>query len=72
MFNIAKIAKSSAEEVFEKNDISETNIIFLDNLINYKLCEVTNLFEIETKKEATFDFDIQTFQIRRTKIINLT
>ena len=62
LFNIAKIAKSSAEEVFEKNDISETNIIlFLDNLINYKLCEVTNLFEIETKKEATFDFDIQTF-----------
>ena len=68
LINIAKIAKSSVEEIFKKNNISEPNIIlFIDNLISYKLCEVTNLFEIETKKEATFDFDIQNFLNSRDK-----
>ena len=62
LLNIAKIAKSSVEEIFEKNSISQPYImLFLDDLISYKLCEVTNLFEIETKKEAIFDFDVQTF-----------
>ena len=54
LLNIAKIAKSSVEEIFEKNSISQPYImLFLDDLISYKLCEVTNLFEIETKRKQS-------------------
>ncbi len=62
LINIAKIAKISAEEIFKENNVNEENIeLFLENLINYKLCEVTNLFDVEIKKEGIFDFNIQYF-----------
>ena len=71
LLNIAKIAKISANEIFKEHNVNQENLdLFLDNLINYKLCEVTSLFDIEMKKEGNFEYNIQLFLEYKNEIHN--
>ena len=60
--SISKIAETSTEEILNKKfGKSENHLIFVKELINYKKCQIENIFNLEKNKTAIFNFNIPKF-----------
>ena len=60
--SISKIAETSTEEILNlKFGKSENHSIFVKELINYKRCQIENIFTLEKNKIAIFNFNIPKF-----------
>jgi len=60
--SISKIAEVSTEEILnEKLGKAEDHLVFVQELINYKRCQIENIFNLEKSKISTFNFDIPKF-----------
>ena len=59
--NIAKIAQQSTLEILQNSLLNYDLEIFVNDLINHKLCQIENLFEIEKTKVRNFSYDIASF-----------
>ena len=60
--SISKIAEVSTEEILnEKIGKAEDHLVFVQELINYKRCQIENIFNLEKTKISTFNFNIPKF-----------
>ena len=60
--NLAKIALFSTLTILEKNNIKDKNTIdFINDLFSYKICQTSDIFNLEQEKEGSFIFDINKF-----------
>ena len=60
--SISKIAEVSTEEILnEKIGKAEDHLVFVQELINYKRCQIENIFNLEKSKNSTFNFNIPKF-----------
>ena len=72
--SISKIAEISTEEILNKKlGKSDVHLIFVKELINYKKCQIENIFNLEKNKTAIFNFNIPKFLNEKkgeTNVIN--
>ena len=62
MESISKIVETSTAAILNKKfGKSEKHLIFVKELINYKKCQIENIFNLEKNKTAIFSFNIPKF-----------
>ncbi len=60
--SISKIAEVSTAEILNKKlGKSDVHLMFVKELINYKKCQIENIFNLEKNKTAVFKFNIHKF-----------
>ena len=62
LINIGQIAEKSTLDIITKNKIQIKEIeIFIKDLINYKKCQIEDIFSLDKQKISNFKFDIPKF-----------
>tara|TARA_A100001388_G_C28773194_1_gene505299 strand:+ start:1690 stop:3795 length:2106 start_codon:yes stop_codon:yes gene_type:complete len=62
LINIGQIAEKSTLDIIKKNKIQIKEIeIFIKDLINYKKCQIEDIFSLDKQKISNFKFDIPKF-----------